>query len=223
MIDNARRPNYINPIINIEIIGFKRLLRTGGRIHEEAGLAEGLSPSERLAFVRFLALVAGAGLSLLIALLALAGRRLKRRSPLPAPFPGAQLPEGVANCSKCHADGKKIEAARCLACHKAVAERIASKKGVHREVAGDCEACHQEHQGVEADIRPLDPADFNHAGRRGSFSKENTPAWQELSRLSQGPFLHGESADCGFCHAEPHQGTMPQTCEACHTPAGWTR
>jgi hypothetical protein len=28
--------------------------------------------------------------------------------------------------------------------------------------------------------------------------------------------------DCGFCHAEPHQGAMPQKCEACHTPAGWT-
>jgi hypothetical protein len=39
---------------------------------------------------------------------------------------------------------------------------MTGRKGVHREVTGGCEACHAEHLGADADIRPLDPASFEH-------------------------------------------------------------
>ena len=34
-----------------------------------------------------------------------------------------------------------------------MAERIRLKKGVHRDVTGDCAACHVEHAGVDAELR----------------------------------------------------------------------
>ncbi len=62
-------------------------------------------------------------------------------SPGPLTKAHANL-EGIANCNKCHEEGKKVSAARCLACHQAVAERIAAKKGVHRNAGNDCVPCH---------------------------------------------------------------------------------
>jgi hypothetical protein len=131
--------------------------------------------------------------------------------------------EGEANCAKCHADGKTIEAARCLACHITIAERIAAKRGVHRDVTGDCEACHQEHQGVEADIRPLDPADFDHVAETGfAFEGKHAGPAKNCPACHKVRSYMANQRDCGFCHAEPHQGAMPLGCQACHTPAGWT-
>ncbi|MBP1766300.1 MAG: hypothetical protein H6P98_415 [Candidatus Aminicenantes bacterium] len=131
--------------------------------------------------------------------------------------------EGELNCTKCHSAGKRIEAARCLACHQNVSDRMAAKKGVHREVTGDCEACHQEHQGVEADIRPLDPAEFDHAAETGfAFEGKHAGLAKNCPACHKVRSYMANQRDCGFCHAEPHQGTMPQKCEACHTPAGWT-
>ena len=183
----------------------------------------GLSHRQKLFSPSFLILAAAFGGLLLIAYLALAGQVPQARPASPGPLSKAHSSlEGEANCVKCHSDGTGIEAARCLACHKIVADRIAAKKGVHREVTGDCEVCHQEHQGVDVDIRPLDPKSFDHAGETGfplegkhAALSKNCPACHKVrSYMANG-------RDCGFCHAEPHQGAMPEKCEACHSPAGW--
>jgi len=159
-----------------------------------------------------LALFAGIGGLLLVAFLALAGQESQAKLTAPGPLSKAHSSlTGEANCRKCHADGKKIEAARCLACHKPVSDRIAANKGVHREVTGDCEACHQEHQGTDFDIRPLDPKDFDHAAETGFVFEgkhagpaKNCPACHKVRSYM------ANQRDCGFCHAEPHQGAMPQ-------------
>lgn len=143
----------------------------------------------------------------------------------PGPLSKAHAPlEGAANCGKCHGDDMTIGAERCLACHAPIAARIAAKKGVHREVAGDCQVCHIEHQGADADLRPLDPKEFDHAAETG-FPLEgkhaglaaNCPACHKTrSYLNNSP-------DCSSCHVDPHQGGMKQSCASCHTPAGWER
>src|SRR5512137_228824 len=82
----------------------------------------------------------------------------------PGPLSKAHAPlEGIANCQKCHEPGRALASAKCLGCHKPIAERIAAKKGVHRDVPGSCEGCHAEHRGLAADLRPLDIKQFNHA------------------------------------------------------------
>ncbi len=80
--------------------------------------------------------------------------------------PHAKL-EGLDNCQKCHEPGRKVTAEKCLACHQPVAERIAAKKGVHRDVRGDCVSCHVEHAGVDAELRPFDPKTFDHKAETG--------------------------------------------------------
>ena len=70
--------------------------------------------------------------------------------------------EGVTNCLSCHAAGQQVAAAKCLSCHKPIAERIAQKKGVHRAVTADCVTCHVEHAGVAA-------IDLFSRPRRGNF------------------------------------------------------
>jgi hypothetical protein len=117
--------------------------------------------------------------------------------------------EGELNCTKCHSAGKTIEAARCLACHRNVSDRTAAKKGVHREVTGDCEACHQEHQGVEADIRPLDPAEFDHAAETGfAFEGKHAGLAKNCPACHKVRSYMANERDCGFCHAEPHAGGL---------------
>ena len=170
-----------------------------------------------------LGLSAGIGGLLLVAFFALAGQDSQAKLTAPGPLSKAHSSlEGEANCRKCHADGKKIDADRCLACHKPVSARIAAKKGVHREVSGDCEACHQEHQGADVDIRPLDPKDFDHAAETGfAFEGKHAGLAKNCPACHKGRSYMANQRDCGSCHAEPHQGAMPQKCEACHTPAGW--
>jgi len=185
---------------------------------------ENPSASERPFSPYFLVLFSAIGGLLLVAFLALAGQDPQAKLTASGPLSKAHNSlQGEANCRKCHAEGNKVDPERCLACHKAIAERIAVKKGVHREVAGDCEACHQEHQGVDADIRPLDPKDFDHAEETGFAFEgkhaglaENCPACHKVRSYM------ANQRDCGSCHAEPHQGAMPAKCEACHTPAGWS-
>jgi hypothetical protein len=73
--------------------------------------------------------------------------------------------EDPDSCDNCHDDDLNVDGERCLVCHDQIAERIAAQKGVHREVTpADCAICHVEHQGRDADLRPLDTAGFDHAG-----------------------------------------------------------
>ena len=57
--------------------------------------------------------------------------------------------DGIANCVKCHEQGRKVTAAKCLACHKPIADRIERKTGVHKSVKNDCVACHAEDPPVK--------------------------------------------------------------------------
>ncbi len=131
--------------------------------------------------------------------------------------------EGAANCQKCHAQGKAVSSAKCLACHQVISEKIAAKKGVHREVSGDCEACHQEHGGVDADIRPLDIQYFDHGVETGfALQGKHAALAKDCAKCHKTRSYMANKKDCQFCHADPHQGAMLQNCEACHTPLGWS-
>ncbi len=128
--------------------------------------------------------------------------------------------EGIANCDKCHEQGKKVSAPRCLSCHKAVAERIAQQKGMHRDVKGDCTGCHIEHAGRDADIRHFDTRAFDHRAETGFVldGRHAAITTQCASCHKTRSFL-GLSPACASCHADPHKGRLGSDCARCHSVA----
>ncbi len=130
--------------------------------------------------------------------------------------------EGAENCQKCHTTGKAVGSGKCLACHPAVAKRIEIKKGVHREVSGDCEVCHVEHQGVDVDLRPLDKKDFNHKEETGfALTGNHAALGGTCERCHKTRSFMALTPACSTCHKDPHQGAMKDPCSKCHTPEGW--
>lgn len=129
----------------------------------------------------------------------------------------AQL-EGVSNCLQCHSKGQQVSANKCLACHKPVAQRIAAKKGVHRAVTTDCVACHVEHAGVDAELRPFDTKNFDHA-RDAGFALDglHAPIASQCTACHKTRSFLSAQTTCASCHADPHKGTLGKTCVGCHS------
>ncbi len=128
--------------------------------------------------------------------------------------------EGVANCQKCHEPGRQVTADRCLSCHQPVAQRIRERRGVHRDVKGDCVTCHVEHAGVDAELRPFDLSRFDHARDAGfPLDGRHAPIAKDCARCHKGrSFLTARPA-CASCHADVHKGTLGPTCTSCHSTA----
>jgi len=130
--------------------------------------------------------------------------------------------EGPDNCQKCHTTGKAVGSEKCLSCHATVAMRIKLKKGVHREVTGDCEVCHVEHQGVDVDLRPLDKKGFDHKEETGfALTGKHAPLSGTCERCHVTRSFMTLTPACSTCHKDPHQGAMKDPCAKCHTPEGW--
>lgn len=120
--------------------------------------------------------------------------------------------DGPNNCGKCHLDGKRdVSTQLCLDCHKAIAERISSHRGVHAtaRVSGKrCELCHKDHKGLDADI--FGWATF---GGQAKFD-HNLAGWQLSGRHSV--------VDCKECHKQrtptgrPSFLLAPTNCQGCH-------
>ena len=140
-------------------------------------------------------------------------------SPGPLSRAHASL-EGVDKCQKCHEPGRKITPDLCLSCHKPVADRIRLKKGVHREVTGDCAACHVEHAGADAELRPFDPKSFDHAtetgfpldGRHAAIARDCAKCHKTRSFLALTPA-------CTTCHTDIHKPSLGADCRVCHSTA----
>ncbi len=128
--------------------------------------------------------------------------------------------EGLANCSKCHEQGRRVTAQKCLACHAPIAERIARKTGVHRSVTTDCVSCHADHAGVDGQLRPFDQKNFDHTtntrfpldGRHANLRTQCSACHKTASFLTA-------STSCASCHTDVHKGTLGGDCQSCHSTA----
>ena len=140
-------------------------------------------------------------------------------SPGPLSAAHAKL-EGLKSCEKCHEKGNRVAASRCLACHKDVASRIASKKGVHRDVKDECAACHAEHAGRDAELRPFETKGFDHAKETGfALLGLHAPLAEKRAACHKTRSFLKASPTCASCHADAHKGALGAACAACHSAA----
>nr|MCU0305865.1 cytochrome c3 family protein [Thermoanaerobaculales bacterium] len=140
-------------------------------------------------------------------------------SPGPLSEAHAKL-EGIKACESCHEPGKGVSTEKCLACHKPVAERMAARKGVHRDVTGDCAVCHAEHAGRDADIRPLDIDRFDHLEETGfPLDGMHAALASDCKRCHTTRSFLTVTPDCASCHKDPHGGALGVACASCHGTA----
>ena len=130
--------------------------------------------------------------------------------------------EGAGNCLKCHEPGKAPSAGKCLSCHAPIAGRIARKKGVHRDVGDECGICHTEHQGADAELRPLDRASFDHATETGfPLAGPHARVKETCARCHTTRSFLTADPSCESCHRPPHGDALGADCLSCHTPTSF--
>lgn len=149
--------------------------------------------------------------------------------------------EGATRCLDCHAPRRGVEAERCLTCHTVLAERIASREGLHaRPDYAACESCHIEHQGTAFEIvwwgeagREAFDHDLTGYPLTGGHTKAECHDCHRPDRLTDGERLASEvdlertylglsGLGCAGCHADPHKGQFGErTCAECHSTSRW--
>ncbi len=146
--------------------------------------------------------------------------------------------EGLANCTKCHPQGKQLSREVCLACHEEMKPSFAEGRGLHGRLPQgerDCWRCHHDHQGREfsmIDWGPSGKKGFDHArtglpikgkhlvidcGKCHQARLIADPAVKQLltRRPGRKTFL-GAPAACAACHADEHRGQVGTDCKKCH-------
>ncbi len=157
--------------------------------------------------------------------------------------PHAEL-EGLRGCVSCHALGRRgIDPERCLACHEAVATRIAERRGYHASLVADsCADCHQDHLGPRFDLLHLDEESFLHEDTgyalelahaavddcRACHTADNvTDAAVVAFKGERGSLARtylGLSTECAQCHGDesPHGDQFGRRgCADCHDEGEW--
>jgi len=163
-------------------------------------------------------------------------------SPGKLAAPHAEL-EGIRNCTSCHELGTRgISPERCLTCHELIESRIAAGRGYHASIQRDCADCHQEHLGVDFDLRRLDEGAFRHVETGYSLElSHGEVACRDCHRAglisdpsvvrtltehdALGRTFLGLAGDCARCHADadPHGGQFrDRSCADCHDAGAWT-
>ena len=149
--------------------------------------------------------------------------------------------EGSTNCTKCHDRGRGLAPEKCLACHRALAARIAAGHGLHaRPEYRDCKTCHVEHQGQEYELVWWGKAGreaFDH--RQTGHALESRHAQLACRDCHQPRLLHqretlaaqgidnartylGLATACAACHADEHRGQFAgRDCTSCHGQVAW--
>jgi len=126
--------------------------------------------------------------------------------------------EGLSNCVKCHEQGRKVTARKCLACHAPIAERIARNLGVHRKTGGDCVPCHADHAGTDGQMRPFDQKGFDHTlNTLFPLDGKHEPLALQCSACHKARSFLTASTVCASCHADVHKESLGNNCQTCHS------
>ena len=115
--------------------------------------------------------------------------------------------EYEGHCEWCHVPWQGSSATLCEECHTNVADELRTGTGLHGVLksGGDCQLCHIEHKGPDADQTALAMLTFPHEQTGYSLVKHQT--WPD-----------GRSFACRDCHDPVAPGYTFETslCETCH-------
>ena len=144
--------------------------------------------------------------------------------PGPVSQAHAQLED---NCSACHDRANRArQTALCLDCHKDVAEDIHTKTRYHGRMpeAGksECNGCHSEHHGRDADITEFNAAGFAHDEANFALLGAHRALMCGSCHHADAPYRETPST-CIACHKkdDAHRGALGTDCGACHDAKSW--
>lgn len=145
-------------------------------------------------------------------------------------------------CERCHEPFRKRgQQQLCLDCHTSLAGDLARHEGFHGRspgvAAAECQHCHTEHEGRDADIVLLDRETFDHqltdfklegAHRQVACEACHMPPAEkgaEPGAAAPAPagFFSRALQDCYVCHQtqEPHRQQLGKNCQDCHQAESW--
>lgn len=134
-----------------------------------------------------------------------------------------------SDCKNCHEPfSKSSQTKLCLDCHKKVAGDRSQRRGFHGlrtdAVKADCNHCHSEHKGRDADIVQFDRETFSHDFTDFRLRGAHRSARCESCHKSETKFRDAPGG-CYDCHKkdDPHKGRLGQTCQDCHSEDSWRR
>ncbi len=147
-------------------------------------------------------------------------------------MPGSLI-EGHAkfepDCSNCHAPfSKETQRDLCLDCHKDTALDVRNNSGYHGKrlevSARECNHCHTEHIGREADIVALDEETFNHDITDFPIKNSHQKVGCVECHKPGKPYRAAPSR-CVDCHEpiDPHKGRLGRECSSCHSEVDWKK
>lgn len=131
-------------------------------------------------------------------------------------------------CSSCHKSfNKKAQRGLCMDCHDVVAADVTGGAGFHGRhpdaSTAQCNTCHSDHLGRDADVVGLDKDTFDHG--MTDFELVGLHLDAECADCHAVGDKHRDApSSCSACHAEddPHGEHMGDSCGDCHKPTGWT-
>ncbi|MEW6381487.1 MAG: hypothetical protein AB1611_18055 [bacterium] len=124
--------------------------------------------------------------------------------------------DSTGDCNACHTRGKRLDTAKCLACHDEIKAKLEADSGIHSKNSRQCIFCHSEHHGCSYQIVHLDKESFDH-------SKTGWPLEGKHNLLKcqachpEGSYLIPKN-ECVQCHKDAHNGENGTDCAECHNP-----
>jgi len=137
--------------------------------------------------------------------------------------------EKLKDCYACHTLTRGIDDSLCLDCHKTVKERLSDREGYHGKLEGNCNECHTDHKGPNADIVDLNSEAFNHrlakyalTGKHAEIECDKCHPKKEPGDAVGTRYMGLKFGECTDCHKDPHPKDFGADCLKCHMTEGWS-
>ena len=142
---------------------------------------------------------------------------------MPGPVSRAHVKQ-EPDCSNCHVRfNRSGQPQRCLDCHKEVAGDVRARTGFHGRLKElQCNLCHTEHKGRDANIVVLDEKAFDHT--QTDFQLRGKHQQVRCASCHSPKTKHRDTpSTCVGCHRkdDPHKGELGAKCETCHSESAW--
>ena len=137
-------------------------------------------------------------------------------------------------CESCHTPIAGVDRNKCVACHANNEALVQRQPTAFHAVVTECTTCHREHQGVTADLRAMNHAEFARIALRdvsrqsdaSAFAAHVRSSWLDGGHTSSESNAHTLESllNCAGCHGtvDKHQGLFGATCSDCHASDRWT-